>query len=465
MKRIAFFLLTFYCITACNNEIMEGPDIPSNGTKPQIELILPDAEKVNVYSTATTEENYIDSIWVIAFNGPSTSATKQWVEKITTGIARNGHASQLLPQLKNTPVDGWRIICIANVDPNPDTISVTPTNINSCFKIVDNGYYYGTEHLPMYGEFIWSQISGNTCTMTRAVAKIQVQMGTSVSDATGNFTAQNVTYRLQNGGLAGFIQPSAIIQGVPQTTWVHSAERYLFIQNTAANEKETNIYLHEFPSNNMTGLGVPVSETAFDAARQHIILYKHNATDDTTYYRLDFYNPVTKKFLETKRNHHYIFTINKVRSEGYLSEYEAQRNPGSNIEYEVRVDGDARRIISNGQYAMVLNPYVYELDTVEIVVGQGWSVQWPFGQIKYQLPAGMSALPPGTANQITVVSPYGITLVNPSIKFTASYQDLYFDVPGTLPWFSLIHRETIGEVFLRLGNITHRLVLVITKNT
>ena len=112
---------------------MNEPDLPPENTMPQIELFMPDTETVHLYSTATASENTIDTVWVLAFNS---GGAKQWVEKIPgTLITRNGYASQLLPQLNNEPQLGWTIVCIANVDPNPDTASVTHSTINDCFKL------------------------------------------------------------------------------------------------------------------------------------------------------------------------------------------------------------------------------------------------------------------------------------------------------------------------------------------
>ena len=450
MKRVAFLIVGIFCLTSCNNEVMIDPDIPPENTTPQIELFMPDTETVHVYSTATTNENTIDTVWVLAFNS---GGLKQWVEKIPgTRIARNGYASQLLPQLTHEPQLGWTIVCIANVDPNPDTMSVTHSTINNCFKLEANGYYYGTEFLPMYGEFLWQPSTGYTCEMRRAVAKIQVQMGTSVSiaDSIGNFSAENVTYKLHNGGRAGYIQPAGTIQGYPDTTRVSSRERYLMLQNSTITEKETNIYLYEYPSSNTTCLGASVNDTDFNSARQHITLHKANAPGDTTFYRMDFYNPVTEKFLDTERNHHYLFTINKVRSEGYRTLSQAQNNPGSNIEYVIEVNDGATRIASNGQYAIVITG---GMDTVSFSASRNGNL-YPIVSARYQLPSQMSSFGSGTRNTIEVQT------VTPGADADAFYDP----TPATLTNANLsisvrvksnTANNTKGVLIFRLGNITH----------
>jgi len=450
MKRITLLILSIFYVTSCNNEVINDPDIPPENTMPQIELFMPDTETVKVYSTATTSENTIDTIWVLAFNS---GGAKQWVEKIPGAkITQNGHASQLLPQLAHEPQLGSTIVCIANVDPNPDTTNVTYSTINDCFKLDANGYYYGTELLPMYGEFLWTPSSGYTCVMRRAVAKIQVQMGTSVSiaDSIGNFSAENVTYKIHNGGKAGYIQPAATIQGYPDISLVSSRERYLLLQNSSITEKETNIYLYEYPTSNTTCLGTSVNDTEFSSARQHITLHKANAPGDTTYYRLDFYNPITEKFLDTERNHHYLFTINKVRSEGYRTLGQAQNNPGSNIEYIVEVNDGATRCTSNGQYAIVTTD---GLDTVVFTASRDGNL-FPVISARYQLPSQMSSFGAGTRNTIEVQT---VTLGADADAFsdptpatlTNSNQPINVRVKSNTA------NNTKGVLIFRLGNITH----------
>jgi len=469
MKRIAFLLATLYCLTSCNNEAMIGPDKPKDDTKPQIELFMPDAEVVHLYSTATASENTIDTVWVLAFDG---SGTKLWVEKILgSQITHNGYANQLLPQLTHEPVLGTTIVCIANVDPGPDTVNVSYSTINSYFRLQSKGYYYGAESLPMYGEFVWQPATGYTCEMKRAVAKIQIQMGTGVSiaDSIGNFSAENVSYRIYRGGGAGTIQPpaSGVSSGGYQFT--PTDLRYL-LQKDIVTEQDINTYIFEFPSSTHysdgsgIGSGAPLPfsvsnpDETFQADRLYIILEKDNGSDPTTYYRLDFYNPVTKKFLDIIRNHHYIFTINKVRSEGYRTIEEARLNPSSNIEYEIIIGDGATRIASNGQYAIVTTG---GLDTVVINIS-GYDVPETVVYARYQLPAEMASLASGTYNSIELqsikpaypnayydLSPTVLTDTNTPITVKVR------DYPASNPLDNVNYNDATGVLIFRLGNIKH----------
>lgn len=438
MKQIVFFIASIFCLTACNNDVEINPQEPENGG--QIQLVMPEAEKVNVYSVATANECVIDSIWVLAFEG-NTIKGAEFIHG--NKIVRNGEAAQLLPQLSIKIENGYRVICIANSDTkssfDPIAANVTPSTINTYFKLEQNGYYYGTEHLPMYGEFTWST-SDYTCVMTRAVAKIQVQMGTSVSDVTGNFSAENISYVLYNGAIAGYIQPLSPIDGIASSGGVKTRENYYLLQKEGAKEKETNIFLYEYPSRTKTGLGTIVGESDFHRDRQHILLAKSIGAD-TTFYRLDFYDSVDKKFLDTKRNHHYTFTINKVRSEGYATRNEAQNNSGSNIEYTVRVEDGSSSITSNGQYAIVTS-----VDTIHVT---GTVTNQSVATVRYQDPTGVLST---TTNSIAIetASPAGSIILNSPTTITGSNVDIKITTTTT---------PATGTILFKLGNITHRVAV------
>ena len=466
MKRIAFFLASIYCLTACNNELIGDLDPNQNETNPPITLNMPDLETVNLYSAATISENCIDTIWVLAFN--NTTGAKLWVEKIPGSlITRNGDASQLLPQLAHKPENGTRIVCIANVDPNPDTLSVTYNSINICFRIQNRGYYYGNDYLPMYGDTLWSNMSGYACDMKRAVAKIQVQMGTSVAvaDSVGIFSADNVRYKIYNGGGAGTIQPPA--SGVSSGGNAFNPEtdyRYI-IQRFNANEQNSNTYIFEFPSSDHYAVSGPPApaygsppDSTFYPERLHLILEKDNSPDPVTYYRLDFYNPVTKKYLDIVRNHHYLFTIDKVRSEGYTTLAQAQNNPGSNIEYTVTTSDGANHMTSNGQYGVVtadLLPRVTgSIDTLALTGLADNTTNYPIVSARIQLPNQMNWYS-ATRNEIEVQPAANFVLTNPSPNNYLAPPPAA-SAPISIKVLSGTPTNTAGVLIFRVGNVVHR---------
>ena len=443
MKRITFFILSIFCLTACNNELekIEQPELV-----PQIELIIPAEEKVEVYSEANESECRIQTLWVVVFDGN----TKRWAESIDVSkIAKNGQAAQLLPQLKHMPSSGNTVICIANMDAltlPTDTLSLTPSNINTYFRLQSKSFYSGGDYLPMYGEMTWSS-SNYTCTMQRAVAKVQVQMGTSVSDVTTNFSAENVTYRIYNSGSAGRIKPDASFLGTT-TTSTRDTKSFNLVQKNGVGENMTHAYIHEFSSSIRTGIGsgtgAVVAPNAFNAERQHIILDKDNGSGNHTFYRLDFYDNANELFLDTKRNHHYMFTINKVRSEGYTSIVQAQAYPGSNIEYTITVNDNFKYITSNGQYAIVSS-----MDTIKVSAGQQNNIT--VGSIRYQA----TSMPPIIGSMVNTSSSTGtgLTLNAPSSLSTTPGVPANIIVSVTAGFIS-------GSITFKFGNITHTIPVV-----
>jgi len=436
MKRIAFLLLIITSLTACNNEII--PLEEESEPQQQIQLSVPDA-KVMVYSNATVNECYIDSIWVLVFDG-TTLVHKEFIKG--DKIMGNGQASQLLPQLKIVVPDSRKIICIANSDlaeKDSATINgVTPSTINSKFHLSANEYYEGGDHLPMYGEIgSWSSSSAFTCTMTRAVAKLQVRMGEAVTDMTGQFNVENIYYTVFNGGASGDVQPVTPLAGHPHSASYVFSRDFRLMQKSNATEYETNLYMYDYPSSKKTGNGTSIAyDTAFNAQRAHIILKNALTTTDTVYYRLDFYDKETGKYLDIERNHHYIFTINKVRSQGYSSLDEAQANVGSNIEYDVTMDADSRFMTSNGQYAIVTS-----MDTAKVAASGASNVTIARAQV--YVPSGVTTSV--TTNSITAST--GLTLNSPS---TFAATNTYYPIVVTTT-----SGFTTGTITFKYGNITH----------
>ena len=455
MKRITFFILSILCFTACNNEGIETekPQTP----EPQIQLIFPDAKEVNVYSTATESECKIADLWVLEFTSGGALVNNKF---ITVGdIVKNGQAAQLLPQLPFKPANSNRVVCIANSGIT-NIAGLNYGNINTIFPLTSNRYYSGGDYLPMYGELIWGS-NNYICEMTRAVAKVQVQMGTSVSDVTTNFSAENVTYRIYNVGYSGHIQPNAGVQG----TVINAATTtgsFNLIQKIGAAEAQTHAYIYEFPSSTQTGIGpalpggpgTTVANSAFAINRQHIILEKDNGANQNTFYRLDFYDPNTNPtptFLDTKRNHHYIFTINKVRSEGYTTWQQARDNPGGNIEYVVNVGEDAKAT-SNGQYAIVSS-----LDTIKVPAGTGAHNGIVGGTVRYQPGAAMTT-PLVTSINTMTVSGAGLTV--PTTPTAANTLDIVAPYDRVDIVVNVALGFTTGSITFNLGNITHTIPVV-----
>jgi hypothetical protein len=444
MKRIALLIATMASIIllmACSNEI---DDFDNKIEDNRIILNMSDAV-VQTYSDAIPSECMIDKLWVLEFNGSGALVNDTLING--SAILGNGTARQLLPQLPFKPANGNKVVLIANTDaktfPHPDKASITYSKINTYFTLDIDDYFIVGEFLPMYGEIVWP--SAYTCEMVRAVAKIQMQMGTNPSDITGNFNPENITYKIYNCAVGGYIQQPTPLTGIAKTVsgFIYTLDFYLLQKENVA-EQEKTLYLFEFPSSTTEGMGNLVGNT-FNAQRQFILITKtFNAV--TTYYRMDFYDPITKRFLDTRRNHHYIFTIHNVHSEGYTSQNAAILNPGSNIEYTVEVKDGSSHITSNGQFAIVTS-----VDTAYVDASAA-----PFNATvataRCQLPTEMSVVT-GAASSILLVdvTPAGsAALVSPT---TLTYTNAPVVVKIISPTF------TSARVKFTFGNITHYVVI------
>jgi hypothetical protein len=443
MKKVILFTTVILCCAACNNEI--APPAEPEEAPQQIELSIPGAEEVSVYSAATVSECMIDTLWVVVFDG--TTQAKRWAEMIVgSRIINNGQATQLLPQLKHKINNGDRVICMANVH-NRDTTNVTPDNIDDCFSIKDhpNRYYFGGDYLPMYGEIkSWSAAGANACRMIRAVAKIQVRWGTSIEFDGGKLPSMFRVFHLAGGYIQPKSHPAGKISNISYTT----GGVFYILQIENATERQKTLYIYEYQSSihkiNDPVTTIDIKEFHFE--RPCIILV------DNGYYRLDFYNHATSEYLDIKRNHHYLFTINKIRSGGYATLEEARVNPPSNIEYTVQVDDDSQSVTSNGQYAVVTN-----VDTVRIA-GDITSPQ-TVATFRYINPTEVELSTTIVTDTIYVepgsVKPSGATLAIteplPALNgkpITKSNRQLKIQTSGNL---------TEAVLILWFGNIKHRL--------
>jgi len=443
MKRITILLLSFLSLTACTNDVLNVvPDDEPQKEVQQLKLFMPDADEVNVYSTATVSECYIDKLWVLVFNG-----TTLRYDTLFNGssLINNGQATQLVPQLKDTIRMNERVVCIANSGITTLPTGLLYSNVNEKFPLTKS-YYKGGDPLPMYGEAIWG--SSYTVTLTRAVAKIQVRMGPNVSDITGNFTDSTVTWKPYNFGKEGRVKPiSGTFQGVAQSTApIGTAEYFNLMQKPGATEQQTNAYIHEYPSQTreVTSLTNPVDKKTWKPNRVAILLKKTPAATpgDSSFYRLDFFNDTI--YLDTYRNNHYIFTITKIRSEGYKGtngSTQAISLPGSNIEYTVNVDDNMNFVTSNGQYAIASS-----VDTAYITAEPGSK---DIGTIRYINQTG-TTLPSGITNTIAFTGITGVNLSS-STTLTPSNQPITLGKTGPA--------TGTGYITCTLGNVKHVIVV------
>ncbi len=390
-------------------------DIVGKVEENHIQLFIPDAEEVVVYSSGTESENRIEDCFVVVFNS---GGSYKEAEKIDVSkIAQNGTASPILPQLSFDLAlnDKIYVICNTGLTTLPTGIS-SESDINTKFKPAKD-YYYGGEALPMSGSALWTNTS-KIIPVTRAVAKVEVKLGegfniggnVSESDAPGkhwnmeNFREQDCGFVICNyGGKSDILPPPAGFSdntlgatAIYGTTSENQVLRFAQYANSAA---AMTLYVSEYPNSTKDYEGNTIAADAFNASRCFLLMIDSVPADGgplasySGLWRLDFYDALSKQYIDIQRNHHYTFTINKIRSAPYVEatnnetitqimsssalSYEVWQNPGSNIEYSVEVnEGWADHTYSNGQYALSIST-----DTI-IYAGLEFN-------LKAQIPAGV----------------------------------------------------------------------------
>jgi hypothetical protein len=356
-------LLCCVCIifTRCTDHYVTGED----ETAPRIGLLIPAANDVTVYSSASPRENFIEDCCVVAFksNGDYRDAELIDVSK----IINNGGDAALLPQLSFRIESGDKLYVICNTGLTALPNTITEANINSTFKPAKD-YYFEGDALPMSGSLTYAINSDLVVTLTRAVAKVQVKLGDSydrgdhpVIDA---YYRHNWNWSMFQEDLCGFIicnyggrsnimpDPSSLSKNEADFA-LHNISSHntgdfyaiydkciRFMQyapeyDPFATDVTTcaSFYISEYPSSQYnTDISTPIPDNQFDEKRIFMLMMSEvvtsrspalpspSNTDYSGMWRLDFYDAATKKYIDIKRNHTYTFTINKIRSAPYFEE-------------------------------------------------------------------------------------------------------------------------------------------------
>jgi hypothetical protein len=299
----------------------------------------------------------------------------------------------------------------------------------------------------MYGEINgWSPAGAYTCRMIRAVAKVQVQLGPSFSSVVSDFSPETVNWRIYLASSAGFVQPKSTLAGVPSGYNTTSVAN--FLKKSGATEAETTLYIYEFQSSiHRIGDTTKIIDPGqFDAERPCIMLIKQPGISNGGRYRLEFYDHADSKYMDLKRNHHYLFTINKVNSLPYEDQHQVFAYPGSNLEYTIIVDGSMQYISSNGQYAIATS--------VDMIRISGDVDSMAVTTFRYINPTKVTIAPGRVIVDTLSIQPTGATLqitspvVNEQTPITDQTQTLRITASDDLEE---------GVFLFQVGNIYHRL--------
>lgn len=396
MKRIQktiHLLLAGILLAGCAPE----EKIVTPAANSRLVLTVPDASPVTIGTrSGAIDESEIKKVWMIALDADGTcthakqytpepdSEPGQTVIVIQDNIPINGE----LPSAAG-PAAGDVVYLIANSEliANGETTgsaglsigsSLSAEDIDRLFQVTPDDF--GTYGVPMYGKVdSWSGEGNNTCSMTRATAKVQLNI------APGLFDGKTVTATLQNTPVYGRLIPGT--EGNLNTPPLDTPGD---LKQVPLPTDGTHVFLPEWSNNAADDIAtapcllltvtdnpadIPSTADATDTAG--------TADASREYYRLDFHDGAG--YLDIVRNHSYTFSITSVKSAGYATPEAALALPGSNIGYTVSVTDDwALSITSNGQYAVVTDKKEISFDTAATSLAQEI-------RIAANVPAGLQA--------------------------------------------------------------------------
>lgn len=406
MKRlfiITAMVLGTVAFGGCAKDDLSGPDVLQDGRR-KISLQFTEAEEVETYSTASTNERTISDVFVVVFDGAS--GKYKDMEKIYDEyIFGNGTQTPTINTIADIAENDNIVVLInTNAPRNPRfTKNHTVDDINTVvpstqWKFGQSGDNSG-KGMPMSGEVVWSNATPPVCRMYRSVAKIQVALAADLAskDATGKFTAATdaVQWAICNAPKKGDIYSLNGAMSVPEVT---DAD---FVNENAAGEyphrvtamigviaSQSNGYLPEYNSS-VKAKTATVGDSEFAADRTCVLLKVAGAgvSGGAGYYRLDLVEGnkagETKKYLDIRRNYHYTIHVTRVSSKGYDTPEEALAAPSSNVEYEIT--DNASNIIGNGQYAVVVDKNPIEvfpnMTTAQNLMMVGLRGEFPAGAL------------------------------------------------------------------------------------
>lgn len=381
-------------LVGCSDDNEMGIINPSQ--KNIIRLSIPDAELVQVRSVANESECKISGIQVFVYNDSHTSSPVYYQEGTTDSsfLFGNGTASPTVTLKEYIPADKERIYVVCNLT-NRSSVSGTGNFLvdetvseEQLRNYASQGLIKGISNLkdegqsiPMYGWMEWNEnATSNVCLLTRCLAKITVDAAADL------FTGKQVYWEWKNLNYSDFVLDSEHQGGIYQGNINEEgiSKKHDLLSATVPLDEAKGLVTSYYPleyKHSVYALGNVLDEKKFSQDRSMLLLTVQNPDgSNKEYYRLDFWNKETGKYLDIVRNHAYRFNITKLKSKGYTSAQEAIQNPGSNIEYTITVsDKWTQGFNSNGQYLV-------KMDREEIRLLQG-TITDPVIMLKIELQA------------------------------------------------------------------------------
>lgn len=349
LSAVAILLMASAC---SSDELIETKKQLSNAV---LTLSMPSPEVVNVRSTATDDECNIVELVLLAYRGASTTPVygasyHDNIGKVLSGIRTN--APKMAFTTDYVPQDGDCLYVFIN--------PYTPISLTQDRSGIDALKWGLSESLddsklPMCGCIAsWNSRIDNVCVLMRAVAKVELDISAVTVAGKPFANATSIQYSMAHANAVLYPSDKAALTDTEYSPLSFSYLNY---------DNDPIIYIPEYRNSTYAGgEAVAPAATTFDSRRCCLLLHVAGG-EYTGYYRLDFHKNAVKnsatgavqtaeEYLDILRNHHYVFRITKVGSNGYASEAEALANPGSNIEYEMLVEDAGNVSVSNGQYAI-----------------------------------------------------------------------------------------------------------------
>nr|WP_254009096.1 hypothetical protein [Bacteroides ovatus] len=375
---VALCILGCLLLESCNDaNRIERLDISQRNV---VQLSIPDAKSVQVRSVANEPECMINGLQAFVYNDTHTSSPVYYQEGKSGELSflfGNGTASPIVTLKNYIPQNGDRVYMVCNltnrtsVSGEGDFLIAKTVSEEQLRNYASQGLMKGFSSLksegrtiPMYGWIEWNEAAtSNICLMTRCLAKITVD-----ADAQSLFPDKVVYWEWRNLNYSDFTLDSGYKGGIYQGSINESgiSEKHDLLSATTPVDATKGLVNSYYPleyKHSINALGNEVDEKTFSKDRAMLLLTVQNPDgSDKEYYRLDFWDKETGKYLDIVRNHSYRFHITKLKSKGYSSVQEASLNPGSNIEYTITAsDNWSQGFGSNGQYLVKVDRERIEL--------------------------------------------------------------------------------------------------------
>lgn len=426
-KIIVMLAGAMFLLGGCiKEEVWTPQDGPADGTT-RIALSIGDAEQVVTRSEASDNECKINDAYLLVFHKKEEVWKYKTGEKVdvATGIIfKDSNKKTPIITTKCLVEKGDTLVVLLNttigVLPTGLTDDTTPDDLNVLFP--STLWNLNTEvspstgaMLPMSGgvlvksdrDPITNALTVPGCRIRRSVAKIALAVNVApADDITTFFTAANVSwgmYNVLNSSRAALCTPVGKVSMLTDLSASDFTATTGFIKQpiqSGAPLSKQSYYMPQYPNATMA-MATVVAADKFAKDRTCMLLKVYDEIEDGVptifrYYRIDLYDHTANKFIDITPNTHITVTVTKVMSYGYTTPEEALANPGSNLEYEIKVTGDSSNVVlSNGQYALSL-----EYDSMVLFPSLDIEQEYSLGMISFIDMAG-AGVP--TTNKIEVL--------------------------------------------------------------